>query len=104
MSDVDMPQIESDDDRPGLRPFTLHIDFLAADDHQACQQAVTYAEGLNQLRPEVDGYTARVSPAEAWSQVTAVFCGAAGPHDMDMCVDAAGHGGLHHGPGGSWLA
>jgi hypothetical protein len=90
--------------KPTLRRFTLHIDFMAADEHQAHRQTEAYAQGLGQLRSEIDTYTARVSVEGNWSMSTPAFCGAPGPDPNDVCVDSAGHPGLHHGPGatGQW--
>jgi hypothetical protein len=84
-----------------LRRYTLHLDFVAADEQQARRLAEAYAQGLTDLRPEVDGYTARLSAGDDWSRPTAVFCGAPGPDATDVCTDSAGHPGRHHGPGAS---
>jgi hypothetical protein len=65
-------------ERPELRRFTLHVDFMAVDEQEARSQADAYAEGLNRLRPEVDCYTARISVEGDWSRTTAAFCGASG--------------------------
>lgn len=87
--------------RAGTARFTLHLDFLATDHRQALAQADLYAQALNLVRPEVDCYTARLSPGGDWTAATAVFCGIPGPHDSDVCLDIAGHRGRHHGPGDS---
>lgn len=80
------------------RHFTLHLGFVAEDADRARELAVTYAEGLSLLRPEVAVGAAALSPADAWHLAERLFCGALGP-DGERCVDVAGHPGFHHAPG-----
>ena len=93
-----VPGASPDEPLP-MRLFTVHLDFVAASEPEALVQAVTYAEGMNTLRPEVDCFTARMSADGNWSRSAAVYCGAAGPDEGDVCLDSAGHAGWHHGPG-----
>jgi hypothetical protein len=87
-----------------VRRFTLHVDFVAADEAGALRQAEAYAQGLLCLRGEVDAHTARVSADGGWLGAAPVFCGAPGPAVGDVCVRRAGHQGGHRGPGpsGEW--
>ncbi|MFI1197753.1 hypothetical protein ACH4T9_31460 [Micromonospora sp. NPDC020750] len=80
------------------RHFTVHLGFAADGADLARELAVTYAEGLSLLRPELALGAAALSPADAWHRAERLFCGAVGP-DGERCVDVAGHPGFHHGPG-----
>ncbi|MFC5944560.1 hypothetical protein [Micromonospora harpali] len=80
------------------RWFTVHLGFAAAGPDLARELAVTYAEGLSVLRPELALGAAALSPADAWHRAERLFCGAIGP-DGERCADVAGHPGFHHAPG-----
>ncbi|MEH0984324.1 hypothetical protein [Micromonospora sp. CPCC 205556] len=80
------------------RRFTAHLGFEADGPEQARDLAVTYAEALGLLRPELALGAATVSPADAWHRAEPLFCGAVGP-DGERCADVAGHPGFHHAPG-----
>ncbi|MEU8263587.1 hypothetical protein AB0C02_23545 [Micromonospora sp. NPDC048999] len=87
--------------RAEVRPrrfFTVHLGFEAADSSAARELAVTYAEALSLLRPELTLGAAALSPADAWHRAERLFCGAVGP-DGERCTDVAGHPGFHHAPG-----
>ncbi|GIJ78502.1 hypothetical protein SAMN05443287_109230 [Micromonospora phaseoli] len=80
------------------RYFTVHLGFTAADLVAAREVAVSYAEALSMLRPELAIGASALSPADAWQRAERLFCGSLGP-DGDRCTDVAGHPGFHHAPG-----
>ncbi|WFE31663.1 hypothetical protein [Micromonospora sp. WMMD975] len=87
--------------RAAVRPprfFTVHLGFAATDATVARELAVSYAEALGLLRPELALGAAALSPADAWHRAERLFCGAVGP-DGERCADVADHPGFHHAPG-----
>ncbi|MEH1013266.1 hypothetical protein V6U90_09155 [Micromonospora sp. CPCC 206060] len=80
------------------RRWTLHLTYPANDLRDARDQAVTYAEGLTILRPELAASAALISRADAWNHIEPVFCGRVGPDD-EVCMDVAGHPGFHRAAG-----
>ncbi len=75
--------------------YTLHLTFPAADLHAARAKAISYAEGLAALRPEVGTSTPLLSRAETWNHLVPLFCGATCP-PRGICIAAPGHAGPHH--------
>lgn len=78
--------------------YTLHLSFLAADLAEARAHAVTYAEGLATLRPEVGVFPALLSRADAWNHVEPLSCAAVGP-EGEVCADVYAHPGWHRAAG-----
>ncbi len=75
--------------------YTLHLTFPAADLNAARAKAVSYAEGLAALQPEVGTSTPLLSRADTWNHLVPLFCGAARP-PHGVCIAAPGHPGPHH--------
>jgi hypothetical protein len=78
--------------------YTLHLTFAAADLAEARAHAVTYAEGLTTLRPELGAHAPLLSRADAWNHIEPLYCGVVGP-DAEVCADVYGHGGFHRAAG-----
>jgi hypothetical protein len=85
-------------DPDSLTPYTLHLTFPAADLDEAREHAVTYAEGLSMLRPELGIHASSLSRADAWQHNEPLFCGAIGP-DAEICADVWDHPGFHRAAG-----
>lgn len=85
-----------------LRPFTLHLDFLAADTDNARWSAAGYANALMHVCPEVDAYRARISVERDGSAAVPVFCQTLAPVGESVCTDIAEHGGWHHDSVDRW--
>jgi hypothetical protein len=78
--------------------YTLHLTFPAANLDEARAHAVTYAEGLSLLRPEVGEHAPLLSRADTWNHIEPLFCGAIGP-DEEVCADVREHPGFHRAAG-----
>jgi hypothetical protein len=92
------PQHRSWREAESLTPYTLHLTFPAADLDEARAHAVSYAEGLSTLRPELGIHAPLLSRADAWNHIEPLFCGAVGP-DAEVCADVRDHPGFHRAGG-----
>lgn len=78
--------------------WTVHLTFPALNLRDARDLALSYAEALAILRPELAAVPATLSRAESWNHLEPLFCGAVGPDD-EICQDVAGHPGFHRAAG-----
>jgi hypothetical protein len=72
--------------------FTLHLTFAAADLDEARANAVTYAEGLAILRPELNEYQAGAVPGRrvAPRRAAVLWCGRPGRRGVRRCTRSPG--------------
>lgn len=97
LNEIQDEPTQAADDTPQRRLFTMHIDFIATDESDACTQAGNYAEAMGMLRTEIIAEQVRVSPLCGCSGSFPVYCRTPGPDRRDICVMLVGHQGVHRG-------